>query len=554
VRRLAAVACACAASLLVSRPSAQGPTPDPVLTHHNDTARSGVNAGERTLTPTNVAATLHRIGGFHVDGQVYAQPLFMPNVFVNGTPHDVVFIATMRNYVYAYDANASNPSEAAPLWMVGPSQIGDPVPFNFRHLIFQEIGYNVHDSFGITSTPVLDQSDGALWVVAKVLKQPTGMGPERFMTTHRLHKLSIADGHAMHPWVEIKATIAGTGDQSSSGQLTFDPDLHLQRAALLLSKGFVYVAFGAHQDTPGFHGWLFRFTANDPSEESMKVVCMTKNGKEAGIWQAGGGPAADASGNVYVITGNGSYDPSNEEYGMAFVRFTKDLDSPVTLSPSRPLFGSRGFLNLLDADLGSSGPVLVSDSLIVGGGKPGRMYLVESSSTALKQLDDPQITKKLGWPFFLPIGFYHIHGVPVAWHASDKTRVFVWPEKTPILALSVDTSAGQPRLSACPKGTSSCRSSVMAPPHSMPGGMLSLSVDGTDDSTAILWASRPLHDDAFLDDVPGVLYAFDPKNLVTPIWSNEGDAYLFAKYAPPTVANGHVYLPTFSGRVDVYGL
>jgi hypothetical protein len=381
------------------------------------------------------------------------------------------------------------------------------------------------------------------------------MGPERFITTYLLHKLSIADGHAMHAPVEISATIPGTGDQSSHGQLTFDPDLHLQRAALLLSKGYIYVAFGSHQDTPGFHGWLFRFTTDDSSADlSKRVVCTTPNGKEAGVWQAGGGPAADSSGNVYVLTGNGSYDPSDGSYGMAFLRFTKDLDSPAAVSPSRPFFGSRWFLNVVDADLGSSGPVLVSDSLIVGGGKPGRMYLVGASSSALTELDNPQITKKVGWPFIPPFAFYHIHGVPVVWHASDYTRVFVWPEKTPLMALKVDTSAAHPRLEKCPDDPSDCRSSVMAPPHSMPGGMLSLSINGAAESTAILWGSRPRHDDAFIEDVAGILYAFNPKNLRTPLWSNEGEQYLFAKYAPPTVANGHVYLATFSGRVDVYGL
>jgi len=545
----------CAVGLLTSRLVAQTAPPAAVLTHHNDVARTGVNSGERVLTRASLG-TLHRSGGFKVDGQVYAQPLFVPGVVINGTPRNVLYIATMRNYVYAYDADAPDPDHATPLWKVGPPQIGDPVPYNFRHLMWDSLGANVHDSFGITSTPVIDPTSGALWLVAKVLRRPSEVGPPQIITKHLLHKLSIVDGHPLHDPVNITATIPGSGDHSQGGQLTFDPDLHLQRAALLLSQGSIYVAFGSHQDTPGFHGWLFRYGADDLAFQN--VLCTTPDGKEAGIWQAGSGPAADPSGNLYVMTGNGTYDvkPGRHDYGMAFVKFAPDLRVLSSLAPSRSLFGSRWFLNLVDADLGSSGPVLVSDTLVVGGGKPGRMYLVESSTSGTKLDADPQVTKKFGPPFlaFPPLGFYHIHGLPVVWHASSGTYVFVWPEKTPLTYLTVASSGGGMKLTPCPKGNQVCRSQMEAPPHSMPGGMLTLSSNGSDDTTAVLWASLPKHDDAFIHDVAGVLYAFNPADLRTPLWSNANQVpdYGFAKYCPPTVTNGRVYLATFSGTVDVY--
>ena len=116
--------------------------PGPVLTHHNDIARSGVNDRELTLSP-NKLPSLHRLGGFKVDGQVYAQPLFVPDVIISGRPRRVVYVATMRNYLYAYDADASDPDHAMPLWKIGPEELGDPVPFNFTHLIWDEFGVNV---------------------------------------------------------------------------------------------------------------------------------------------------------------------------------------------------------------------------------------------------------------------------------------------------------------------------------------------------------------------------------------------------------------------------
>jgi hypothetical protein len=529
--------------------------PGPVLTHHNDNHRSGVNPAERTLNPATVGS-LHNIGQFRVDGQVYAQPLFVPAVRISGKSRKVIFIATMRNYLYAYDADSANPDAEKPLWQVGPEDLGDPVPYNFMRLQWDTLGYNVHDSFGITSTPIIDEQESAIWVVNKALRPPTsGAGASR--TTYWLHKLSLIDGHPLRERVEIVAQVAGTGDRSRDGTLVFDPDLHLQRAALLLANGSVYVGFGSHQDTPGFHGWLFRFNADDLSLRS--VVCTTPDGKEGGVWQAGAGPAADMRGNVYVMTGNGTFNihGGRHDYGMSFLRFTPDLTIVSALSPtSRSPFKSRWFLNEADVDLGASGPALVSDSLLVGGGKQGKLFSVASSQASLEKRDALQVTPAFGPPFLFypPLGYYHIHGVPVTWATPTANFVFVWPEKTPLTRLRVNATTGQLAID-CVAPSHSCRSGETAPPHSMPGGMLSLTMDDTDVTSAVLWASLPLNKDAFTADVPGVLYAFNPLDLEHAIWTNQNDGrnrYLFAKYCPPTVANGRVYLATFSGGVVVY--
>jgi len=536
-----------------------------VLTHHNDPFRSGVYSEERvldskSLTPDNFG----RVLDFCVDGQVYAQPLYVPKLlFKDGITRNVLYVATMRNYLYAFDADAKSSTEAQPLWTLGPSQLGDPVPFNFRHLVFAPF-YNVHDSFGITSTPAIDLAEGAIYFVAKTLRPPHQAERDP-LTRHFLYKVSLREG-AVLASTEITARVPGTGYGSSQGWVPFEPDLQLQRAALLISHGSVYLGFGSHQDTPEWHGWLFQYSASHLTQQH--VWCVTPDGKRGAIWQAGAGPAADADGNLYVMTGNGTIAtaPGRRDYSMSFVKLTADLQ---VMGWYRQKL-SR-LLNLFDLDLGAAGPVLAEPDFIVGGGKQGRLFVVDGKTPAggtgpyeLRLASSVQATPQFGPPFLIvpALGLYHIHGLPVVFHSSTGTYVYVWAEKDYLKRFELLANGSSYELSP-KKGKDAPNSKPVHAPrpglkpllvNSMPGGMLSLSANGADIETAIVWASMPREKDAWIEDVPGVLRAMDASTLEE-LWNNskEPQQYKFAKYCPPTVANGRVYLATFSGIIAVYG-
>lgn len=517
-----------------------------VLTNRNDLARSGANLREPHLTADKVnQSNFARLYEYKVNGQVYAQPLYVPEVaLADGRVRDVLLVATMRNYVYAFDAQATAGEEKSrePLWTIGPDRIGDSVPYNFRHFIFQELGRNVHDAFGITSTPVVDAEGGFAYLVAKTLRPPQ-YPPAKPLTRHYLYKIRLRDG-----------SIAAV-TEIAHPTMTFDPDLHLQRAALLLSRAKIYVSFGSHQDTPGFQGWIFPYAAIDLAPGTP--WCVTPTGKMGGIWQAGAGPAADADGNVYVMTGNGTSNDDN--HSMAFVRLTPDLEVTASAKPGGAL------LNAFDVDLGSAGPVIVKPGVIIGGGKQGKMFLLRETPSSgggppgMTIESRLQLTRRYGPPFlfFPPLGWYHIHGSPVVWtKRTGEVFFYVWPEKDYLWRYRIVQDGQRYRFDPAKRDEKrGAHSRMKSPSHrgmGMPGGILSLSGDSNASAAAIVWASLPKHDDAFVKDVPGVLRAFNGETMEQ-IWSNEADAtYLFAKYCPPTVANGRVYLATLSGSVLVY--
>lgn len=374
--------------------------------------------------------------------------------------------------------------------------------------------------------------------------------------------------------------------------------INLQRTALLWNHGRIYMGFGSHQDAPCpmYHGMLVAFDFDATSlklSQYGKPFLVTKLGEtdpfpnldprtlgKGGIWQAGNGPAADDSGNIYVMTGNGGFE-KNVQFSSSILKFSPNLDKVEWFAPA-----NVGALNAdsLDIDLGSSGPVVLpgtdTDELM-GGGKQGVMYLVKPSALGGQQLHgwphdrtDPPIqyfwaAHRWGPEFIYHIfpislfafatGYHHIHGAPAFWGdvrdgKLQRGVMYVWPERDHVKAFawSRDTA---------PNGKFDPKPKKTGPKAGlgMPGGFLSISADNL--SNGILWAALPLHDDAWVDIVRGALRAFeitpDGKTL-TPIWTSfcaePNDNFNFAKYVPPTVANGKVYLATFSNLVNVYGL
>src|SRR5262249_11138960 len=272
-----------------------------VLSYHNDLASTGQNLSEMILTPTNVNADTFGLQfSDAVDGQVYAQPLYMSGQSIAGDTHDVVFVATEGDSVYAFDANQPGP----PLWhdtllqpgertLTGDDVESDPMPSL--------------SSIGITGTPVIDAASGTLYVVTKFTTAPEGTLADATNTAQRLHALDIHTGAEKFGGpVDIQASVNGNGDgNDGQGHVPFNPLTQLQRPALLLSQGVVYIAWASHDDNDPYHGWVMGYDA--ATLRQVAVFNTTPNGGRGGIWESGGALAADDQGNIYVETGNGSF-------------------------------------------------------------------------------------------------------------------------------------------------------------------------------------------------------------------------------------------------------
>jgi len=525
-----------------------------VLTHHNDSARTGAILDETTLSPSTLRQQgFGRLFSLVVDGQIYAQPLVVTNLEIPGKgTRNVVFVATMRNMVYAFDAEGG---ESLPFWntFLGSPMLYDRIPKDAGAQLGQ---YNIRPYIGITSTPVIDREKKLMYVVAKIA-EPQCPGVEMATAAcpvvYRIHALDISSGSIVQKAdIQIPMKNPAVPEEDISRR-------QLQRPALLLANHRVYAAFGAHQDAPPFQGWMIAFDA-DTLQQLAPVFCTTPNGEMGGIWQAGNGPAADSQGNLYFMTGNGSFDPGNQQFGSTLVKLNGDLSPVDWFAPA-----NVKALNSLDVDLGSSGPMLLpgTDEL-VGGGKEGEFYVLQQSKLAGQQhhqwlrdeLNPPvqafQASRRwriswLSWfPFLFNVGYHHIHGAPVYWNSHLKgPTIYVWPEEDHLKAFHYDANK---KFQTRPlKG--------MMGNQGMPGGFLSISANGQDDG--ILWAAIPYRDDAWVEIVRGTLRAFKADTLEL-LWSTDrdepADDFDFAKNVPPTIANGKVYLATFSDRLNVYGL
>jgi hypothetical protein len=540
--------------------------PTSIATQHDNNARTGANVRETVLTPQTVnSQQFGKLYELPVLGQVYAQPLYLSRVgFPDGTTRNLLIVATMRNQVYAFDADDSRGSV---LWRV---QLGKPVPYNFMPMSYStsilgiiprqhpptnprsvEDGgrYNIYPYIGITSTPVADTVNNTLYVVAKTLNEERGID-------YKLHALDLVAGtERAHSPVAITASI---------GKTSFSPARHLQRPALLLVNNRVVIAFGSHQDTPPYHGWILSYDGRTLTQ--LGKFCTTPTGERGGVWQAGNGLAADDDGNVYAMVGDGTFDADagGANVGESFIKLDAFLRLIGRVTPR-----NWKTLNRSDADLGSAGPLLIGSHLMLGAGKEGRLYLIDrarmtvATRPAVNGTGSPspeallQTFQAAARPDVINlsgVGYHHVHGSPVMWSSSRVgTLIYLWAERDRLRAFRLDTTASH--LDTVPLLTSS----VKSPPHSMPGGFLTISADGGKTGSGILWASLPARGDALTKVVPGVLRAFDAEDLHRELWNSQqisarDDVGFFAKYVAPTVANGKVYLATFSDRINVYGL
>jgi outer membrane protein assembly factor BamB len=530
--RHALLAGAALAALGPARAQAPAAPVPAVLTQHNDNARTGANGREAILNVGNVnPAHFGKLFSRAVDGYLYAQPLYVPNLAVPGKgTHNVVFLATAHNSVYAFDAD--DPKASDPLWKtnLGPSVPADEV--------YTTQWTDMRVEIGITSTPVIDPTGRALFAEAKTKEGGTYV--------QRLHALDLATGRERpgSP-VLIQASVPGTGQASVNGRIAFDPVKQLQRPGLLLSGGVVYLGFGAHADQPPFHGWILGYDARTLAQRC--VFNVTPDGEEGSIWQAGMGLAADARGDIYAMTGNGTFDADTggRDYSNSLLRLRPAPGGLSVVDYFTP--HDQAELNVHDRDLGASGPLLIPGmDLVLGGGKNGWLYLARQSRLGKYHAgeDDSQIVQS----FAMTPG--NIHGSPVFWNGPGGPTVYLWAEYDHLKALKL---AGG-RLSETPASQS-----ADAVPDGMPGGFLSLSSDGGRAGTGIVWSCAPYDANANWETVPGIVRAFDASDLSRELWDSKrnaarDDAGMFAKFCAPTVVNGRLYVSTFSGQLQVYGL
>lgn len=486
-----------------------------VVTANYGNDRSNANLQETLLTPANVApGNFGKLGSFPVDGQVYGQPLYVSGVSIPGNgKHNVLYVATQHNSVFAYDADAvSSPNL---LWQVN---LGPSVP----NTLFPDF-YDVAPEMGILSTGAIDLQAGALYIVSETLHGSTPL--------FQLHALDITTGkELMNGPATIAAQLPGTGAASNNGTLAFDPMWHLQRPGLLLANGSVYFSFGSHGDQSPWHGWLFRYRASDLSQ-APSVFNTTPAGEGGAIWQSGRGLAADETGSLYVITGNGDYDGVSN-FSESVLKLSGDT---LTLLDSYTPANWQDMTEY-DADLSAGAALIPGTHLVLGGDKNGLLYLVNGDSMGgIGGAAQSLWAAETGGIFNFAL-----------WSQGNVTYVFI-PELFGSLKCYA-ISGG--KFNTLPVSLTT-GTSIETPFLGM-----SISANAAQDGTGILWVTTG---NLGADGLPGTLHAYDASNLANELWNSDlaqgpDSLGMFAKFVNPTVANGKVYVPTWSNTVVVYGL
>jgi PKD repeat protein len=516
-----------------------------VLTHHNDNARTGMNLAETWLNINNVNTNqFGLVFARPVDDQIYAQPLVMTNVNILGHgTRNIVIVVTVNDSVYAFDAD--DVSASTPYWsrsFINPPNVVPPS--NADMSAIGACGGNYQDysgNIGIVGTPVIDAVAGTVYLVARTKENGNSF-------VQRLHALDVATGaeRANSP-VAISATFPGTGDGSSGGIVTFDSQRQNQRPALVLAVGIIYISWSSHCDNGPYHGWVIGY--DQTTLQQVAVYNDTPNGSNGGIWMSGQGPAADASGNLYLSTGNGTVDTSGTvNRGESFLKLTKSGNNLNVASWFTPYDYPN--LESFDLDLGSGGMLLIpGTTLAFSGGKEGFVYLVNRDN--MGGLTGSTTTNNNIIQYFR-VTTDEVHGGPIWWDGPGSSYCYVWPSSVHLQQYVFNRGTGKFNLPATAQGPT-------AAPTGQPGGLLALSANGTNAGSGIIWAVHQLTGDANQSVRPGILHAYNAQNVATELWNSEQASARdsvgnFAKFVPPTVANGKVYLATFSGMLKVYGL
>ena len=516
-----------------------------VVTHHYDNARTGANTNETILTPSNVNFTsFGKLFSKTVDGQVYAQPLYMPGLTMGagtpqaGTTHNVVFIATEHDSVYAFDADNNAGQNANPLWQASLLDAAHGAAAGATTMPNGDVNTtDINPEIGITGTPTIDPSTNTLYVVGKT--------KEGITYVQRLHALDLTTGaEKFNGPMTLAAAVAGTGTGSSAGTLNFDPKWENQRPGLLLQNGIVYIGFASHGDNGPWHGWILAYNASTLAQTG--AWCTSPNGSTAGIWMSGSGLAADVPdpvnhpyGRMFIATGNGGFNAlspytNSMNYGDSHVRLDLTNGVPTVQDDFTPY--NQAAMNGVDGDLGSGGLLVIPDQttgghthLLAQAGKSGTIYLVDRDSmSGYNGTTDNNVQDLVG---ALPGGIW---AMPTFWNGN----LYYWGSGDNLKSYSLTNGL----LSTSPTALSS--ESI-----GFQGSTPVVSSNGT--TNGIVWN---------IEGTGGrmVLFAHNALNVSQTLYSSQQDASRDAggsgiKFTVPVVINGKVYVGD-SGQFEVYGL
>ena len=513
-----------------------------VTTWRNDIGRTGQNLNETILNPSNVNPTqFGKLFSQAVDGYVYAQPLYLPNVTIGGQSHNVVFVATEHDSVYAFDADSNGGANANPLWFASLLTSAHGAAAGATTVSSNTVGTDIVPEIGITGTPVIDPASGTLYVVSK-----TQEGTNFFL---RLHALDVTSGAEKFGGpVVITATVSGTGNGSSGGTLTLDPEWENQRPGLLLLNGIVYISFAAHGDNGPWHGWILGY--NEQTLKQTGAFCASPNGDGAGVWMSGAGLAADVIdpvnhpyGRMFTATGNGDF-TATVPYaaGMDFGDSILNLDLTNGVPTVQDEFTPAGQaqLDLWDMDQASGGLMIVPTQtsgsnpyLLVQAGKSGIAYLLNRQNLGGYNTAGDQVVQELP----NAVGNTGAWSTPAYWNGT----VYYWGQ--------VDTLKAFPLVNGLLTGPSATSSETYA----YPGASPVISANGN--TQAIVWT---IQSDGYMSSGPAVLMAHNATNVSSTLYSSSTNATrdnpgLAVKFTVPTVVNGKVYLGA-QYELSVYGL
>lgn len=512
-----------------------------IYTNKNDNSRSGQNLQETVLTPANVNVnTFGKLFSYAVDAKVTAQPLYVANVFIphplHGTAgtYNVIYVATANDSVYAYDADGK---VSGTLWkdsFINPPSVV-PVPGSCVLANLPIIG--------IMPTPVIDPATSTMYVEARTLEGQTTACSGTYV--HRLHALDITTGAEKFGGpVAIQASVPGTGAGSVGGTLAFDPKRENSRPGLLLSQApgetnsVVYMATASNEDTEPYHGWILGYDSQTLAQKY--VLCTTPNGSAGGVWQMGAGLAADADGNIFAQTGNGSFD-SKSDFGSSVIKLTPksgSLSVADSYTPSNYLD-----LNHQDWDISSGGLLLLPDQpgatphLMVGGGKEGTIYVMNRDNLGGHSTTSNNIVQYIVGAINGSIkGQEPFNGI---WNASSyfNGNVYIFGQYD------------YPKMFTLANGLLPTKATSTAKVM-MRGPSAMISANGA--TNGIVWTLQ-------YDQKTPILWALNPSNLAQEYYDTTQNskrdkvASVQISRVNPTIANGRVYVPA-NNVVLVYGL
>jgi PA14 domain/Secretion system C-terminal sorting domain len=517
-----------------------------VLTQHNDLNRTGWNSKETVLNHTNVASgTFGCIGTLSIDDEVYAQPLIVNKITIGNYTGSVMYIASVNNSVYAF--NVADVSQGIPLWQVNLSPQGQRAPANSDLKDARKgtpCAGNYKDfsgHFGIVGTPVIDIVSNTLYVATKTIDN-------NGIFYAYINALDLRTGkHKPGSPHLITAEVNGTGDGSINGKVAYLAKYQNQRPALLLYGNTVYVASASYCDWGPYHGWILGF---DAVTLNLKYAYnTTPDGWAGGIWMAGQGISVGNDGNLYVVTGNGTTSADNTKVSgrsESLIKLTPQLTPLDWFTPS-----NYDYLDQADLDYGSDGALIIPNSSItISGSKEGISYVVDYNNMGRFSPTNSQVKNILE---FNPnrLGFVHVHGSPVYAKLTEGEFIYAWSESFNLRQFTFNRSMGK-FLTTYKQGNRKLD-------NGMPGAMLSISSNGPDTSSAIVWGCFPTSGNANNQVRPGTIAAYRANDVSAgELWNSDqkrNDAVgSFSKFNTPTIANGKVFVPTFSKAIKVYGI